>query len=377
MWGDPHFKTVDNQNFTFNGIGEYVLVRTPSSLGLSVQTRLQRYSNNVTGTVMSAIVVKLGGVVPVQIEADNNQMNLYIAGQQHDLASSDSPLIVDSSGVMADDLSGGVSVAGGDPMAMATMTEQLFVMREEGGGFMVTTAGGVSVGTSLQSGFLGITVSLPDSYRDMTSGLLGVFNGDPDDDFTDRDGNVLQLNTEEEIYEQFGLVCKLQATSGVLMSVLLHSTFTSLTFLPPSLPPSLTPLTSLPPPLPPSLPSLPPSPPSLPPSLPHTGHVSEEESLFNYSIGAGSSYSAINDGYLEYRPLFTDEVLANASAEVLEMCQGNVECVYDSLVTGDMSVGLGTLNTSMSNDDTVQILGKHNILKTTCIQTETTSLIKS
>ena len=87
------------------------------------------------------------------------------------------------------------------------------------------------------------------------------------------------------------------------------------------------------------------------------GHVSENESLFDYSIG-DTSYAAINHGYLNHTPLFTDEVIGNASQEVLDMCGGNVACIYDSTVTGSLSVGQATLNTSQANQITIQILGQ-------------------
>lgn len=77
--------------------------------------------------------------------------------------------------------------------------------------------------------------------------------------------------------------------------------------------------------------------------------------MFDYSI-TNSSYSAINDGYLDHTPVFADEV--QASPEVEAMCGGNAQCVYDATVTGDMAVGQATLDTSMQNDETVLILGQ-------------------
>lgn len=173
-----------------------------------MQARLERFSSNVTGTVISAIVVKQGNVQSIQIEADNGLLNLYIAGVKHELVVSDSPLVVSSSGIVSDDLSGGIGGVG-DPTTMAMMADQLFVRMDDTDGLVVSTADGASVSVSLQSGFLSITTEMPEKFRDMTSGLLGRFNGDPKDDFRDRSGAVLDLTTEQEIYEQFGLVCKL------------------------------------------------------------------------------------------------------------------------------------------------------------------------
>ena len=206
-WGDPHFKTVDSQNFTFNGIGEYVLVHTPSSLGFQMQARLERFSNNVTGTVMSAIALKQGVAQSVQIHAENNQLNLYIAGDLYELAVTNSPLIVNETGVASDDLTGGMTGMA-DPMAMAMMTDQLIVRKDDDTTLVVSTPEGASISVALQSGNLGIVVSLPDSFRNMTSGLMGVFNGDPNDDIRNRSGEILNLDTQREVYYEFGLDCK-------------------------------------------------------------------------------------------------------------------------------------------------------------------------
>lgn len=206
-WGDPHFKTVDNQTFTFNGIGEYILLRTVPSLGFSLQARLEPFSDNTTGTIISAVVVRQGDVQAVQIVSENNQMNLYIAGMQYELTASDSPLIVDASGVVSSDLSQGITSTQ-DPIAMATTANQLTVRMDDSGSIIVSTADGASLSVSYQTGFLVISVSLPQSFSgDLTSGLLGVFNGNSSDDYRNRAGNVLTPANEAEIY-QFGLECK-------------------------------------------------------------------------------------------------------------------------------------------------------------------------
>lgn len=85
------------------------------------------------------------------------------------------------------------------------------------------------------------------------------------------------------------------------------------------------------------------------------GHITEEESLFNYSLG-DTSYSAINDGYLTYRPLFTDDL--NVTDDVFEMCHSNLECVYDYLVTGSMEIGQDTFNIAMDTDNIIRTLSK-------------------
>lgn len=200
--------TLDGNNFTFNGIGEYILVHTPATKGLDVQARLERLSSNVTGTVMTNIVVKLGDLPGIQVEAGTEQLNIYIDGIQHPLRVGDSPIIITSLGILSSNLTGGI---GGidDPMMMTTM-DQLIVLRMESTNSLVVGIGeGGSIVISLQTSFLILSMALPEGYRNQTSGLLGVLNDKPDDDFIDRNGTILDLSTEEEIYEEFGLMCKL------------------------------------------------------------------------------------------------------------------------------------------------------------------------
>jgi len=57
FWGDPHFQTMDNVQYTFNGLGEYWLVKAEM---YKLQARTVRAWNNDKelsdrGTVFSAI----------------------------------------------------------------------------------------------------------------------------------------------------------------------------------------------------------------------------------------------------------------------------------------------------------------------------------
>ena len=55
--GDPHFTTLDDFTYTFNGIGEYVLLRTMGEVNVEFQgrTALVRSSN---ATVFSAFAIQ-------------------------------------------------------------------------------------------------------------------------------------------------------------------------------------------------------------------------------------------------------------------------------------------------------------------------------
>lgn len=56
---------------------------------------------------------------------------------------------------------------------------------------------------------LSVVISLAESYRGTTKGLLGTWNDDPNDDFTLPDGTVLPPSlTAREIHFGFGVKCE-------------------------------------------------------------------------------------------------------------------------------------------------------------------------
>ena len=53
-WGDPHFTTIDGRTYTFNGLGEYVLLRI-DALDFEIQGRATRLVNESNATVFTAL----------------------------------------------------------------------------------------------------------------------------------------------------------------------------------------------------------------------------------------------------------------------------------------------------------------------------------
>ena len=74
----------------------------------------------------------------------------------------------------------------------------------------VTYDSGVGAVIDVFSSQLSIQVTSSPSYLNNTVGLLGVNNNDISDDFTGPDGSTIAINsTQEQIYYQFGKLCKL------------------------------------------------------------------------------------------------------------------------------------------------------------------------
>lgn len=67
---------------------------------------------------------------------------------------------------------------------------------------------GAGVEVRLREGTMTTTVLLPQSFTNATTGLLGVMNGDPVDDLTLSNGQVVQNQSNPEEIFSFGVSCK-------------------------------------------------------------------------------------------------------------------------------------------------------------------------
>lgn len=61
-------------------------------------------------------------------------------------------------------------------------------------------------------------------------------------------------------------------------------------------------------------------------------------------------------------PDFVDEVVAEASQEVLDACGSDTRCIYDALQTGDLEIGLDTMIINEVNTENEALTGKYWLL---------------
>lgn len=71
VWGDPHFLTLDNTSFTFNGLGEYTMVVIDNGV-FEMQARTMRTSGRGLGIVFSAAVAKEQNTAAIRINNNGN-----------------------------------------------------------------------------------------------------------------------------------------------------------------------------------------------------------------------------------------------------------------------------------------------------------------
>lgn len=70
--------------------------------------------------------------------------------------------------------------------------------------------------------------------------------------------------------------------------------------------------------------------------------------------------SATDFSFPDHIPLSLDEVVAGATQEVQDACQGNVKCIFDATQTGNMDIGLNTMQTEEVFMEDQMIACKHN-----------------
>lgn len=75
MWGDPHFVTLDGKNYTFNGLGEYVMLDAKNGF-FQLQSRTRLAKGEGTATVFCSAVMKEGNSSTVQLDLERNGKNI-------------------------------------------------------------------------------------------------------------------------------------------------------------------------------------------------------------------------------------------------------------------------------------------------------------
>lgn len=187
IYGDPHIVTLDGFKYTFNGKGEFTLIETEDAT-FTLQGRMEPATTangiDAPGTVFTAIV------------AIQHQTNTHV---QFEIRST------------------GVKVKLGDEFIdFSEMKEIKFgeVTLEDKGNATVTAAfsEGTSIELKVENGIISVMlVSLPSYQKGKTRGLMGNFNGDPNDDLVPKDATtpIPPDSSMEAIHYMFGITCKL------------------------------------------------------------------------------------------------------------------------------------------------------------------------
>ena len=197
--GDPHIYTLDQYKYTFNGKGEFILIETTDK-SFTLQGRMVETQNG-TASVFSAVVSKTddSSTVQFEIQREGNVTSLVCLVNREK---------IDFSEIKSQDFDG------------------VTVYDSRNNSFVATFTSGAYIQVQEQNGFISLlTVGLPNTtFHNKTNGLMGVFNGDSNDDMTPRGSDdPLPLNsTLQTIHESFGTTCEAQYYNELMLIIIIH-----------------------------------------------------------------------------------------------------------------------------------------------------------
>ena len=185
VYGDPHIITLDLFKYTFNGKGEFILIKT-NDQSFTLQGRMIEATdgngNSAPGTVFSAIVAKQNDSDTVQFELNADiKLITLINGEEIDFE-----------------------------IVKIQEFNNVTVIYNDNNTFSATFSSGAYLQVQELNGFIAVLfVGLPEQYKGKTNGLMGPYNGDISDDLTSREGSPIPLNSSiQTIHEQLGLTCE-------------------------------------------------------------------------------------------------------------------------------------------------------------------------
>ncbi|KAH9505371.1 hypothetical protein Btru_058534 [Bulinus truncatus] len=187
--GDPHIETLDRFNYTFNGLGEFILLRENTS-GAVVQVRTSQATDSLgnlqNATVFTAAAMKASSNSSV-LEIIAMDPNPYI----YSIFFNDKPI----------DLTTNISKLPGFTIYKTNTNNNSVEFT------VVLEHVGLSVLLEVtQEKLMNIMVIAAASLRGKLEGLLGNFNGDPHDDLMASNGNLLSHTASmEDIHYKFGI----------------------------------------------------------------------------------------------------------------------------------------------------------------------------
>ena len=212
--GDPHVATLDGRDYTFNGLGEYMIFKSADESFL-FQGRTQLV-NGSTATVFSAFVA--GAFEPsdsyVSSSLDSTVVYVELAGNSsvrvwvccYEAANSSLTDSLPSFGELWREITS-------DVLDLIVNEESLplrnaVLSRKENGTVELSFASGITVEVQPQNGLLTFIFSAPEQFKGATSGLIGRWDDNVTNDLVSRSGVEISINsTDREIHNQFGQTC--------------------------------------------------------------------------------------------------------------------------------------------------------------------------
>ncbi|XP_053376387.1 uncharacterized protein LOC123533517 isoform X2 [Mercenaria mercenaria] len=193
FWGDPHFITLDGLNFTFNGLGEFTLlqIRTANytfDLQARTERAIKKDGNLSDATVFSVFAVKDSTNASLQVELNRAKDGMILHGNKIDLTKQFY-----------------ASVEPYDPIVYFPTDPRegnLIIFKQDETISVSFPTMGITLNISVNVEMLSLNTGVSKSLKGHTTGLLGNYDGNPDNDFSMPSGTVLRADlTEREVFE--------------------------------------------------------------------------------------------------------------------------------------------------------------------------------
>lgn len=185
IFGDPHMITLDHIFYTFNGYGEFTLLTTTHPQ-FTLQGRMAPLQDIPQGTVCTAIAARVGAEgTRVMIAAGANSAEVYV---------NDLPL-------------------NQREFTQGSVAFDTFSISLKNNTASLQFVNGVYLECKVSQGFITrVVIAVPTLTTFVnTKGLLGVFNGIPEDDLTPAGSNAVPVPFNSDlrtIHQQFGVTCE-------------------------------------------------------------------------------------------------------------------------------------------------------------------------
>ena len=172
IYGDPHFITIDDYSYTFNGVGEYVLLQSTGGADAPIPfTLLGRtgvFSDAPDATILTALAFRYNNKITVEVRLDLTATFQLSTKVQFQL---------DPVTEITDMLSsiGSTYTSTGLEVEVISPGNLEFFLGENGS---------PSVVVSVKNGVMDYLLTLPSEYKYRTEGLMGIWNDDQSDDLT-------------------------------------------------------------------------------------------------------------------------------------------------------------------------------------------------
>lgn len=199
FWGDPHMMTMDGKKYTFNGWGEYILMKTVNDTFI-LEGRTEPAVNS-TATIFSAFaMVEFDGsndfarrmprssIIHVELKGDKMVVKACCSGN----LSRSAPESWTDYTTEYEALNNVSSIA----------LTNVQIRRPDNETVLAAFTSRISVSVKLQKSLLAVLFSAPPRYQGATGGLLGRWDQNVSNDFVARNGTEISINaTDRQIHD--------------------------------------------------------------------------------------------------------------------------------------------------------------------------------